>query len=66
MFFDVSFLLSFFLLFLQITVYHPTDGGHPFANMGWPGSIGMMTGFSAAQMAISEIGVGYPDGMYAT
>lgn len=45
----------------QITVYHPTDGGHPFANMGWPGSIGMMTGFSEAQLGLSEIGVTYPD-----
>ncbi|CAE7503135.1 dcd1B, partial [Symbiodinium microadriaticum] len=47
--------------FPQITNYHPTDGGHAFANMGWPGSIGIMTGYSAARMAISEIGVTFPD-----
>jgi len=45
----------------QLTIYHPTDGGHPFANLGWPGSIGILSGFSSTQMAISEIGVTYPD-----
>jgi isopenicillin-N N-acyltransferase-like protein len=44
-----------------IQVYHPTDGGHAFGMLGWPGSIGMMTGFSSEQMAISEIGVSFPD-----
>mmetsp|Transcript_23858 Transcript_23858/g.34996 ORF Transcript_23858/g.34996 Transcript_23858/m.34996 type:complete len:437 (+) Transcript_23858:63-1373(+) len=44
----------------QVTVYHPTDG-QPFANMGWPGAIGVLSGFSSAAMAISEIGVTYPD-----
>lgn len=45
----------------QLTIYHPTDGGQPFANLGWPGSIGILSGFSNSQMAISEIGVTYPD-----
>ena len=44
-----------------IQIYHPTDGGHPFGMLGWPGSIGMMTGFSSNQMAISEIGVSFAD-----
>jgi isopenicillin-N N-acyltransferase like protein len=45
----------------QLTIYHPTDGGQPFANLGWPGSLGILSGFSQSQMAISEIGVTYPD-----
>jgi len=44
----------------QITVYHP-DVGNAFANMGWPGSIGVLTGYSSQKLAISEIGVTYPD-----
>ena len=48
--------------FPQITVYHPDDGeGNTFANIGWTGWIGSITGMSAQQMAISEIGVSYPD-----
>jgi isopenicillin-N N-acyltransferase-like protein len=45
----------------QVTVYHPTDGGHPFMNMGWPGTVGLLTGLSSSQIGISEIGVSYPD-----
>ena len=45
----------------QITVYHPSDGGHPFMNMGWPGTVGLLTGMSSSQIGISEIGVAYPD-----
>lgn len=45
----------------QVTVYHPTDGGHPFINMGWPGTVGLLTGMSSAQLGISEIGVANPD-----
>lgn len=44
----------------QIIVYHPTEG-HAFAEVGWPGSIGALTGMSAVGMALSEIGVTYPD-----
>jgi len=49
--------------FPQITVYHPTDprNGHAFANIGWTGWIGAITGISSVQMAISEIGVSFPD-----
>ena len=28
----------------QITVYHPKDKGHPFANIGWTGWIGSIAG----------------------
>jgi len=44
-------------------VYHPTDPklGHAFANIGWTGWVGAITGISSVQMAISEIGVSFPD-----
>ncbi|XP_070541871.1 protein dcd1A-like [Ptychodera flava] len=44
----------------QVTVYHPDssgDNGHDFANLGWTGWIGSITGMSSKQMAISEIGI---------
>eukprot|EP00051_Salpingoeca_urceolata_P026450 m.477358 g.477358 ORF g.477358 m.477358 type:complete len:444 (+) comp20814_c0_seq1:1427-2758(+) len=48
--------------FAQITVYHPNEGnGHEFANIGWTGWLGSITGISSKQMAISEIGVTFPD-----
>jgi len=54
--------------FPQITVYHPAeeDGseGNTFANIGWTGWIGSITGMSAQKMAISEIGVTYPDASF--
>ena len=43
-----------------MTVYHP-DEGNAFANVGWPGSIGSLTGMNDKQMSINEIGVSYPD-----
>ncbi|XP_076461219.1 protein dcd1B-like isoform X2 [Babylonia areolata] len=47
----------------QVTVYHPTNtsNGHAFANFGWTAWIGSITGMSSQQMAISEIGVSFPD-----
>ncbi|XP_070543587.1 uncharacterized protein [Ptychodera flava] len=45
---------------VQVTVYHPNkDGsnGHAFANVGWTGWLGSVTGMSEQQLAISEIGV---------
>ena len=44
----------------QITVYHPSEG-YPYANVGWPGTVGLLTGFSSQQLGISEIGVSFPD-----
>lgn len=48
----------------QVTVYH-SDGsdaqGGTFANVGWTGWIGSITGMSAAALGISEIGVTFPD-----
>ena len=49
----------------QVTVYHADEGndeeGHSFANVGWVGWIGSISGVSSKQMAISEIGVSFPD-----
>lgn len=55
--------------FPQVTVYHPSgpsdnkagDSQNTFASVGWPASIGTLTGMSAKQMSINEIGVSYPD-----
>jgi len=50
-----------FVNFPQITVYHPTSNGHDFANIGWTGWLGAITGISSKKLAISEIGVAFPD-----
>jgi isopenicillin-N N-acyltransferase like protein len=52
--------------FPQITVYHPTNAtqGHAFANIGWTGWVGSITGISSQKMAISEIGVSFPDATF--
>ncbi|CAF0716468.1 unnamed protein product [Brachionus calyciflorus] len=50
--------------FPEITVYHPNKNssyGHDFANIGWSGWIGSIQGYSSKKLAISEIGVSYPD-----
>ena len=45
-----------------IVVYHPAAGeGHAWANVGFGGWTGSITGFSSQQLALSEIGVSYPD-----
>ena len=45
-----------------VTVYHIEDGsGYSFANVGWAGWIGLLTGMSSNKMGMSEIGVSYPD-----
>lgn len=46
--------------FPQVTVYHPSEG-NAYAQVGWPGDLGVLTGFSSQKLAISEIGVSYPD-----
>ena len=46
----------------QVTVYHPyNNDGYAYAQVGWPGSIGSLTGINEKKVSISEIGVGYPD-----
>ncbi|XP_041374954.1 protein dcd1B-like [Gigantopelta aegis] len=49
--------------FPQVTVYHPANQsfGHDWANFGWTGWIGSITGMNSKKMAISEIGVSFPD-----
>lgn len=47
-----------------VVVYHPTDNGHAFANVGFVGWIGALSGQSSAHMAISEIGVAFPDASF--
>ena len=53
--------------FPQVTVYHAGEGageGFTFANVGWTGWIGSITGMSESQTAISEIGVSFPDATF--
>ena len=47
-----------------VVVYHPKNLGHPFANVGFLGWIGGLTGQSSKKLAISEIGVAYPDSTF--
>lgn len=46
-----------------VFVYHPTEG-HAFANVGFVGWIGALSGQSSVQMSIHEIGVSYPDSTF--
>jgi len=54
--------------FPQITVYHSTNAsdGNSFANVGWTGWLGSITGINDKRMAISEIGVSFPDETFGT
>lgn len=47
----------------QVTIYHASVAGEgrTFANVGWAGWIGLITGMSASALGISEIGVSFPD-----
>jgi hypothetical protein len=53
--------------FPQLSVYH-TNGssveGYSWVNVGWSGWIASITGASANQMAICEIGVSFPDSTF--
>jgi hypothetical protein len=46
-----------------VVVYHPEEG-HAFANVGFLGWVGALSGQSVQQMAISEIGVAFPDSTF--
>ncbi|XP_067686914.1 protein dcd1B-like [Haliotis asinina] len=52
--------------FPQVTVYHPVNStyGQPWANFGWTGWVGSITGMNSVKMAISEIGVSFPDSSF--
>ncbi len=43
-----------------IIIYDP-EGGIPFANIGWVGFIGVVSGISSAHIAVSEIGESFGD-----
>jgi len=48
-----------------LVVYHPAEGnGHAWANLGFAGLTASVTGFSAAQLGLSEIGVSFPDASF--
>jgi isopenicillin-N N-acyltransferase-like protein len=46
-----------------VTFYHPLNPsmGYPFANVGWAGWIGTLTGMSSKKIGMSEIGVSFPN-----
>jgi len=44
-----------------VIIYHPSDDGHAFANIGFLGWIGSLTGQSSSRLSIHEIGVSFPD-----
>ena len=52
--------------YAAVVVYHPNNAtdGHPWANVAFSGFTGSVTGFSSAQLAVSEIGVSYPDASF--
>jgi len=51
----------------QLTVYHTDPAyGHSFANVGMAGFVGGLTGISETGLAISEIGVAYPDSTFGS
>ncbi len=47
-------------------MYHPENDkiGYPFANIGFTGFIGSISGININKLAISEIGVSYPDNTF--
>ena len=53
--------------FPQVTIYHADENssdGQTFANVGWTGWVGSITGMSSVGTAISEIGVSFPDASF--
>jgi len=52
-----------------VVVYHPAANsnlGHPFINVGFIGWIACLAGMSSTQLAISEIGVSFPDSTFGS
>lgn len=52
-----------------VVVYHPAASkaaalGHAWANVGFAGWIGSVTGFSSTRLSLSQIGVSNPDGSF--
>lgn len=53
--------------FPLVVVYHPMkNNGHSFINVGFVGWIGCLSGMSSTQLAISEIGVSFPDSTFGS
>src|SRR5262245_37125896 len=60
--------------FPQITVYHNSNStdkrgssqGYTYANIGWTGWIGSITGISENRLGISGIGGSFPDDTFGT
>jgi hypothetical protein len=52
--------------YAAIIVYHPSEeeDGHAFANVAFTGFTGSVTGMSSQPLALSEIGVSYPDASF--
>ena len=51
------------VLVLAQAVYHPSEGyGHTYSTMSWAGLMGAITGYSSANIAISEKGTQWHDG----
>ncbi len=46
-----------------VTIYHPLTPsmGVPFANVGWAGWIGVLTGMSSNKLGVTAIGISQPD-----
>ena len=45
-----------------VIVYHPSEAGaKAHASVAWPGTVGILTGFTEAKLGISEIGVSFAD-----
>jgi len=49
-----------------LIVYHTSNNGHPFVNIGFIGWVGSFSGISSTQMGISEIGVSFPDDTFGS
>ncbi|KAA0153182.1 hypothetical protein FNF27_07763 [Cafeteria roenbergensis] len=51
-----------------VLVEHPTgdesDGSHPFASVGFVGWLGVLSGYSSQKLAVSEIGIAFPDASF--
>lgn len=49
-----------------VIVYHPSNPaiGNTFANIGFTGWLGTLSGINEHHLAVSEIGVSYPDNTF--
>jgi len=53
--------------YASITIYHPDpEYGYAFANVGFAGFVGTLTGLNEVQLGVSEIGASYPDASFGS